>query len=80
MNQNIKDNIINIVLAANSRAIVKDEQDLAAPLEDIGLDSLDMMSVLFAIQEKYNLEIPDEEIERLACLNLIIEYVEKKSS
>lgn len=46
-------------------------------LRDIGADSLDMMNIFLAIQEKYNVEIPDEEIENLVSIESICNYINK---
>lgn len=48
---------------------VKRELKLKEPLEektnlkDAGLDSLDIVSLLFAIEEKFGIKVPDEDIE-----------------
>ena len=46
-------------------------------LRDIGADSLDMMNIFLAIQEKYNVEIPDDEIENLVSIESICNYINK---
>jgi acyl carrier protein len=43
-----------------------------------GIDSLDILSLLLLIQEKYGVQIPDEDIPKLKTLNDIVEYVNKK--
>ena len=53
---------------------VDPQQDLASQ----GIDSLDILSLLLLIQEKYNIQIPDEDIPKLSSLNEIVEYVNKK--
>ncbi len=50
------------------------QKDLASQ----GVDSLDTLSLLLLIQEKYGIQIPDEDIPKLETLNDIVEYVNKK--
>jgi len=47
-------------------------------LSSQGIDSLDTLSLLLLIQEKYDIKIPDEDIPKLTTLNDIVEYVNKK--
>jgi acyl carrier protein len=40
-----------------------------------GIDSLDMMSIFLNIEEKFNLKIPDADIDKLVSVEKIVEYV-----
>ena len=46
-----------------------------ADLRDIGADSLDMMTIILEVQTKYDLEIPDEQIENLISVSKICRYI-----
>jgi len=73
----IREEIISIVRNVNTRVTLTDDRDYERPLREIGIDSLDTMSVFLDVQEKFGLdEIPDAEIEKLTTLNLIVSYVE----
>ena len=52
--------------------------DPSKDLASQGVDSLDTLSLLLLIQEKYGVQIPDEDIPKLTTLNDIVEYVNKK--
>ncbi|MBO1511737.1 acyl carrier protein [Metabacillus bambusae] len=54
----------------------EDQHDLE--LKELGVDSLDFASIFLALEEKYNVEIPDEEIDSLNTLNLIVNWLENK--
>ncbi|XP_066398852.1 acyl carrier protein 1, mitochondrial-like [Miscanthus floridulus] len=43
--------------------------------KDLGLDSLDTVEVVMAIEEEFKLEIPDMEADKIDSLPLAIEYV-----
>lgn len=46
--------------------------------EDLGLDSLAMIELLFKIEEHFNLEIPNEDLSRIASVTDVTAYVEEK--
>lgn len=51
-------------------------QDAEKTFKDLGMDSLDKMSVLLSVQEKWNLEFNEEEIAALNTLKDIQTKVE----
>lgn len=53
------------------------EADLAG---DLGLDSLDTVELTLALEQEYNIEIPDEELTDLASVKDAVELIEKKVS
>ncbi|KAL7120869.1 hypothetical protein ACP275_02G148600 [Erythranthe tilingii] len=42
---------------------------------DLGLDSLDTVEIVMAIEEEFKLEIPDKEADKIDSCPLAIEYV-----
>lgn len=47
-------------------------------LEDLGADSLDVVELIMAVEEEFDIEIPDEDAENLATVGQIIAYVAQK--
>lgn len=47
-------------------------------LKDQKIDSLDMANILLNLQEKYNVNIPTEDINKLETLNAILNYINNK--
>jgi len=74
----IKSKIMKMVKDANKTVIIENDDDFDRTLDEIGLDSLDFMSILFSVQEKYNITIPDEDIDGLDTLNKLIRYIDEK--
>lgn len=52
--------------------------DSAAFIEDLGADSLDTVELIMAFEEEFEIEIPDEEAEKLVNVGLATEYLLKK--
>lgn len=44
--------------------------------EDLGADSLDVVELLMAIEDEFDVEIPDEEIEKLKTVGDVVEYIQ----
>ena len=44
--------------------------------EDLGADSLDVVEVLMSIEDEFEVEIPDEEIENIKTIGDIVSYIE----
>ena len=67
-----------IVLKVVPSAVVSSEEDYERPMSDIGIDSLDSMSFLLEVQERFGVEIPDEAVDKLSSLRAIAAYVSKQ--
>lgn len=50
---------------------------LNTTLEDLGADSLDMVEVIMAIEDEFDVQIKDEDLENLKTLADLIEYIQK---
>lgn len=48
--------------------------------EDLGADSLDTVELVMAFEEHFNVEIPDEDAEKITTVKDAVEYLVKKSS
>lgn len=47
-------------------------------VEDLGADSLDVVELVMALEEKFDIEIPDDEAEKIQTLSDVVAYVESK--
>jgi acyl carrier protein len=45
--------------------------------EDLGADSLEIVELAMAMEEEFNIEIPDEDIEKIATVKDIIDYIDE---
>ncbi|HMK31639.1 MAG TPA: acyl carrier protein [Terriglobales bacterium] len=49
----------------------------ASFVDDLGADSLDTVELVMAFEEAFDLEIPDEEAEKIRTVKDAIEYIQK---
>ena len=48
-------------------------------IEDLGADSLDTVELVMAFEEEFDLEIPDEEAEKIVTVGDAIQYIKDNS-
>lgn len=46
-------------------------------IEDLGADSLDTVELVMAFEENFDIEVPDEEAEKLQSVADVVSYIEK---
>ena len=54
---------------------IKSEHDL---VKDLGADSLNIVEIIMAIEEDYEIEIPDEDFDEMTTIGSILEYIEQR--
>ena len=50
----------------------------ASFVEDLGADSLDIVELIMGIEEEFDIEIPDEDAEKLTTVGEALTYVKTK--
>jgi acyl carrier protein len=50
----------------------------ARVVEDLGADSLDTVELVMGLEEAFNLEIPDEDAERMEKVGDVLKYLQNK--
>ena len=46
--------------------------------DDLGADSLDLFELVMSLEEEYGVEIPSEDLEKIATVNDVMEYLKEK--
>jgi acyl carrier protein len=72
--EKVKDIIVD-QLGVNAEQVVPD----AKFIEDLGADSLDTVELVMAFEEEFSIEVPDEEAEKLQCVQDVVTYVQEHS-
>ncbi|MBC7420762.1 MAG: acyl carrier protein [Bdellovibrio sp.] len=73
VNQKVKDIIVEQLGVDPEK--VKSE---ASFIDDLGADSLDIVELVMAMEEEFDLEIPDEDAEKLKSVNDVQTYLASK--
>ena len=50
----------------------------ASFVDDLGADSLDTVELIMAFEEEFDIEIPDEDAQKIKTVKDVIEYIEFK--
>ena len=54
----------------------EDVKPEASFVEDLGADSLDTVELVMALEEEFDIEIPNEEAEKITTIQSAIDYVQ----
>jgi acyl carrier protein len=68
------------------KRIVVDQLQVAADdvkmdstfIDDLGADSLDIVELIMAFEEEFNIEIPDESAEKIKTVKDAVEHIDKE--
>ncbi|MCE2485544.1 MAG: acyl carrier protein [Desulfurellaceae bacterium] len=52
----------------------------ASFIEDLGADSLDIVELVMALEEEYNTEISDEDVEKIRTVKDVITYIDSQQA
>ncbi len=47
----------------------------ASFIDDLGADSLDIVELIMALEEEFDMEIPDADAEKIVIVNDVVEYI-----
>jgi acyl carrier protein len=74
--ENIEQSVKKIIaeqLGVNE-AEIKNESSF---VDDLGADSLDTVELVMALEEEFEIEIPDEEAEKITTVQQAVDYIKK---
>lgn len=64
-------------IVAEQLDVEKDQVTMEASfINDLGADSLDTVELVMAFEEKFAIEIPDEEAEKISTVGSAVNYIE----
>ncbi len=78
----------NMSMDPKIKKIIEDqlgvEADKVTPnasfIDDLGADSLDIVELVMAMEEEFDMEIPDEDAEKLKTVQNVMDYIQSKKS
>ena len=66
-------NIIVEQLGVNETAVTPD----ASFIDDLGADSLDIVELVMALEEEFDIEIPDTDAEKVVTVQDVVDYIKE---
>lgn len=67
-----------IAIVRQEKHIAEDLLEPETSLADAGIDSLDSLTILFAIEEHFHISIPDDEARAVKTFNDLIDIIAKR--
>lgn len=58
-----------------------DEDDITMDsgfVDDLGADSLDLVELIMALEEEFDMEIPDEDAEKITIVGDVVDYIKAR--
>ncbi|MGM0653606.1 MAG: acyl carrier protein [Bacillota bacterium] len=65
-------------IIADQLEVAVDKLTMETTFEDIDADSLDIVELVMALEEEFDLEISDQEIENINSVGDVVKYIESK--
>ncbi len=69
---------IQVVIAEQLEIDVSQVTPEAKLVKDLGVDSLDIVELIMALEERFGIEIPDEQAEKIVNVGDVMRYIEKQ--
>jgi acyl carrier protein len=73
-----KDSIESRIIQIIAEQLSLREDDIKAEarfVDDLGADSLDIVELIMEMEEEFDIEIPDEDVEKMILVQDVIDYV-----
>lgn len=51
----------------------------ASFIDDLGADSLDIVELIMALEEEFDMEIPDADAEKIVSVNDVVDYIKENA-
>jgi len=72
----ILDEVKEVVAEQLGKSVDEIQED-SKFVEDLGADSLDVVELVMALEEKFDIEIPDEEAQKIATVADAVKFIEE---
>lgn len=76
MSENVQERVVKIMVDQHGVDESKISPEVSF-VDDLGMDSLDTVELVMALEEEFGVEIPDEDAEKIATVADAISYINK---
>ena len=66
-----------IAVIASTQRMPPEKITIDSTFEELGIDSLDGVNILFGVEEEFNINIPDEEAQQIRSVRQMVEGIQK---
>jgi acyl carrier protein len=74
MSTNVTEEVLGVI--ADTQRIPRDKIILDSRFEELGMDSMDAVNILFALEEKFDITIPDEAAKQIRSIRQMVDGVQ----
>jgi acyl carrier protein len=78
MSEELTQRILKVI--ADSQKLPPEKVTIDSTFEELGIDSLDGVNILFALENEFNINIPDEGVQSLRTMRQMVEALDKLMS
>jgi len=75
MSEELTRRILKVI--ADSQKLPLEKVTIDSTFEELGIDSLDGVNILFALENEFNISIPDEGVQSLRTVRQMVDALEK---
>ena len=75
MSEELTQRILKVI--ADSQKLPPEKVTIDSTFEELGIDSLDGVNILFALENEFNISIPDEGVQSLRTMRQMVEALDK---
>jgi acyl carrier protein len=78
MSEELTQRVLKVI--ADSQKLPPEKVTIDSTFEELGIDSLDGVNILFALENEFNISIPDEGVQSLRTMRQMVEALDKLTS
>jgi acyl carrier protein len=71
---------VQVIVASQLGVVITEVKLESSFANDLGADSLDTVELVMALEEKFGIEIPDEDAEKIATVQNAVDYIDSKQA
>lgn len=75
MPSDVTEDVLNVI--AQAQRIPREKVTIDSRFEDLGLDSMDAVNIMFALEDKFDITIPDESAKQIRNIRQMVEGVQR---
>lgn len=75
MSEELTQRVISVI--ATTQKIPPETVAIDSTFEELGIDSLDGVNILFALENEFNLDIPDDKVDGVRSVRQMVESLQK---